>query len=160
MSNSSCLEIVEVFPGKDVALRISQLEFFQQRLVCTFENEVKDVVAAFIWRNFADTRLLKEVIFDSGSVNLVLKLVEVHEHVLAKTGRIVISNGLSISEAFQDWITAQNSVANVSQAIILVSFAAHGSKLSQELHRNLGRLCFASSRLSRDNNSLSATIHH
>ena len=101
-----------------------------------------------------NTGLFKQVILGSGTIDSVFVKAKVHQHVLSKSRRVVVSDGLRVTESLQDRVTGKNFLTNIR----FISGLIHGGKLSEELHTNLSRFSLSSSRFARDDNTLSTTF--
>ena len=112
------------------------------------------MVTTLIGSDTNDTRLLKKIILDHGAEDFVLLDAEVHQHIFAKTRRVVISHRLGVAEAFEDRVTGEDLLADVGLTFGLVL----SRQLSEELHANLGRFSLTRTRLTRNDNTLTAAL--
>lgn len=116
------------------------------------EQLVEDVVVSLALRLEHHTGLLEEVVDDTTSDDGSL-LVEVHRDELSETRRVVISQGLGVSESLEDRVSGEN--------LGLEGVADHRGRadrlvrhVREELQDELGRLGLAGAGLSGDDDGL------
>jgi len=131
---SALFQVEKIFPLQPGALSICQKQFLKHVFFGASQEEVESVIATLHGRHLDNPRLFKKVVLDSGTENLISLERKVHESVFTETGGVVISDCLSITKTFEDWITRENGLTNVTNFSTL---ATHLTKISQEVHRDL-----------------------